>query len=75
MEGLALSAPEANAYEFQSHGVIERLGKLLDKFIDERTTPEKEEMIARHVFEMLTQDLNAQTEQETQDRGIDEVDS
>ena len=30
-EGVAVSAPEANAYEFQSHGVIEMLEKLLDK--------------------------------------------
>merc|ERR550537_788664 len=36
-DGLAVSAPEANAYEFQSHGVIEMPEKLLDKFIDERT--------------------------------------
>merc|ERR1719174_631348 len=43
-EGLAVSAPEANAYEFQSHGVIEMLEKLLDKFIDERTTLQKEEV-------------------------------
>merc|ERR1719443_2671252 len=43
-EGLAVSAPEANAYEFQSSGVVEMLEKLLDKFIDERTTLEKEEM-------------------------------
>merc|ERR1719387_2432595 len=42
-EGLAVSAPEANAYEFQSSGVVEMLEKLLDKFIDERTTLEKEE--------------------------------
>merc|ERR1719398_671675 len=41
-EGLAVSAPEANAYEFQSSGVVEMLEKLLDKFIDERTTLEKE---------------------------------
>jgi chromosome segregation ATPase len=67
-EGLAVSAPEANAYEFQSHGVIEMLEKLLDKFIDERTTLEKEEMNARHAFEMLVQDLKAQIEQATQDR-------
>jgi len=67
-EGLAVSAPEANAYEFQSHGVIEMLEKLLDKFIDERTTLEKEEMNARHAFEMLMQDLKAQVEQATQDR-------
>merc|ERR1719235_12875 len=43
-DGLAVSAPEANAYEFQSSGVVEMLEKLLDKFIDERTTLEKEEM-------------------------------
>merc|ERR1719352_187327 len=66
--GLAVTAPEANAYEFQSHGIIEMLEKLLDKFIDERTTLEKEEMNARHAFEMLMQDLKAQIEQATQDR-------
>merc|ERR1719185_43930 len=66
--GLAVSAPEANAYEFQSHGIIEMLEKLLDKFIDERTTLEKEEMNARHAFEMLVQDLKAQIDQATQDR-------
>merc|ERR1719440_950072 len=43
-EGLAVSAPESNAYEFQSSGIVEMLEKLLDKFIDERTTLEKEEM-------------------------------
>merc|ERR1719465_244316 len=42
-EGLAVSAPEANAYEFQSQGIIDMLHKLLDKFSDERTTLEKEE--------------------------------
>merc|ERR1719171_1935908 len=47
-EGLAVSAPEANAYEFQSSGVGEMLEKLLDKFIDERTTLEKEEMNSKH---------------------------
>merc|ERR1719498_2011996 len=67
-EGLAVSAPEANAYEFQSHGVIEMLEKLLDKFIDERTTLEKEEMNSKHAYDMLMQDLNAQTSQATQDR-------
>merc|ERR1719352_2221399 len=56
-EGLAVSAPEANAYEFQSSGVIEMLEKLLDKFIDERTTLEKEEMNSKHAYDMLMQDL------------------
>jgi len=67
-EGLAVSAPEANAYEFQSGGVIEMLEKLLDKFISERTTLEKEEMNSKHAYDMLMQDLKAQIGQATSDR-------
>merc|ERR1719171_1776090 len=59
---------EANAYEFQSQGIIDMLQKLLDKFIDERTTLEKEESEARHAYEMLKQDLEAQIEQATKNR-------
>jgi len=64
-EGLA---PEANAYEFQSNGVIEMLAKLLDKFIAEQTTLEKEEMNSKHAFDMLIQDLTAQIAQGEQGR-------
>jgi len=67
-EGLAVSAPEANAYEFQSHGIIEMLEKLLDKFVDERTALEKEETNSKHAYDMLMQDLTAQIEQATADR-------
>jgi len=67
-EGLAVSAPEAHGYEFQSHGVIEMLEKLLDKFIDERTSAEKQEMNTQHAYDMLMQDLKAQIDQATQDR-------
>jgi len=67
-EGLAVSAPEAYGYEFQSHGIIEMLEKLLDKFIAERTTLEKEEMNTKHAFDMLMQDLTAQIAQADQDR-------
>merc|ERR1719195_496066 len=67
-EGLAVSAPEAAGYEFQSQGVIEMLEKLLDKFIDERTVLEKEEMNSKHAYDMLIQDLTAQTDQAKQDR-------
>jgi len=67
-EGLAVSAPEAAGYEFQSQGVIEMMEKLLDKFIDERTVLEKEEMNSVHAFEVLMQDLKAQIEQAEQDR-------
>jgi len=61
-------APEAFGYEFQSHGIIEMLEKLLTKFIDERTIAEKKEANAKHSFELLVQDLDAQIKQSTQDR-------
>merc|ERR1712217_465456 len=67
-EGLAVSAPEAYGYEFQSHGIIEMLEKLLDKFIAERTQLEKEEMNTKHAYDMLMQDLTAQIAQAQQDR-------
>merc|ERR1712156_668180 len=67
-EGLAVSAPEAYGYEFQSQGVIEMLVKLLDIFIDERTVLEKEEMNSKQAFDMLIQDLTAQIDQAKQDR-------
>jgi len=67
-EGLDVSAPEAHGYEFASHGVIEMLEKLLDKFVDERTALEKEEMNGKHAYDMLMQDLTAQVDQATSDR-------
>merc|ERR1719262_2049305 len=66
--GMSVSAPEANAYEFQSQGIVDMLEKLLDKFQDERNTLEKEETNSRHAFEMLMQDLKAQIESATQQR-------
>merc|ERR1719355_315012 len=66
--GIDVSAPQANAYEFQSSGVVDMLEKLKDKFEDERTDLEKEESNARHAYEMLIQDLTAQIETATEDR-------
>jgi len=63
-----LGAPQANAYEFQSQGIIDMLQKLLDKFEGELDTLEKEETNARHAFEMLVQDLNSGIEQSTKAR-------
>merc|ERR1719389_38210 len=51
------SAPEANAYESQSSGIIDMLEKLAGKFEDERSALEEEETTAKHSFEMLTADL------------------
>jgi hypothetical protein len=68
-DGLDVSAPDASGYEFQSHGIIEMLEKLHDKFIDERTGLEKQETNSRHAHDMLQQDLKAQIGQATQDHG------
>merc|ERR1719473_2066901 len=45
------------------------LEKLQDKFADERTTLEKEEMNSRNAYNLLMQDLKAQVAQATTDRG------
>merc|ERR1719265_2753138 len=65
---LAVSAPEANAYEFQSQGIVDMLDKLHDKFEDERTDLEKTESNSKHAFSMLMQDLTAQIDGANADR-------
>jgi len=67
--GLSVAAPEANAYEFQSQGIIDMLQKLKDKFQDERTTLEKEEVSSHHAYSMLMQDLQAQSASAEDARG------
>merc|ERR1719420_1487621 len=64
-DNLAVSAPEANAYEFQSQGIIDMLQKLLDKFVEERTAMERAEKNSRHAFGMFKKDLEGQIEQDT----------
>mmetsp|Transcript_39419 Transcript_39419/g.73199 ORF Transcript_39419/g.73199 Transcript_39419/m.73199 type:complete len:543 (+) Transcript_39419:2-1630(+) len=68
MEDALELAPEANAYEFQSSGIIEMLEKLLDKFVDQRTDLQKEEMNSKHAYELLVQDLDAQIGEATKSR-------
>lgn len=58
--GMDYVAPEANAYEFQSTGIVEMLADLLRKFVDERTALEKEETNSRQQFEMLMSDMDSQ---------------
>lgn len=60
---LSVRAPEANAYEFQSGGVVELLEKLSDKFEQELYTLRKEEKNSAHAHQMLLQDLKAQIEE------------
>jgi len=50
-------APEANAYEFQSGGVIEILEKLQAEFGDKKTALDREEMTAQQGFEAINQQL------------------
>ena len=67
-EGLDVSAPDSYGYEFQSHGVVDMLSQLHEKFIGERTDLEKKEMNSKHAHDMLVQDLTAQIDQATSDR-------
>jgi len=54
---MAIAPPEANAYEFQSGGVIGMLKRLRDEFREKKAETEKEEMNSKHAFEMRVQDL------------------
>jgi len=64
---MSVSAPQANAYEFQSGGVIQMLDKLKDKFQDERNTLEKEELNSKHAFTMQAQELHDQMDEANKD--------
>jgi len=56
-EGAGLDAPEANAYEFQSGGIIDMLKKLKDDFRSKLADCQKEEMNSKHAYDMVVQDL------------------
>jgi len=60
-------APEANAYEFQSQSIVDMLEKLQDKFVDQRTVLEKEEMNAKDAYSLLMQDLANEIAQATKE--------
>merc|ERR1719238_487702 len=62
---LAVSAPEAATYEFQSGGVVEMLGKLEDKFRGELHDLEKAEILAGQEFTLQIQELINQIEMAT----------
>merc|ERR1719486_1120406 len=68
VDPMSVSAPQANAYEFQSGGVVDMLTKLKDKFEDERAALEKEEMTAKQSYEMMMQDLTDQVERAEKQR-------
>jgi hypothetical protein len=66
---LSVTAPQANAFDFQSGGVVEMLEKLEDKFKDERNDLERAEMEAKHAHEMVVQDLEGQIKAATRELG------
>jgi peptidoglycan hydrolase CwlO-like protein len=49
---------KANAYEFQSHGIIAMLEKLQKEFEDQRNKVAKAEMNAKHSHAMMVQELS-----------------
>jgi len=55
--GIDYDAPEANAYEFQSGGVVDMLEKLSDEFSTKKTELEREELGAQQGFEQIMQQL------------------
>jgi len=59
---LFIKAPEANAYEFQSGGVVDMLEKLHDEFGTKKRELEEEELKAQHGFENIMQWLTDSTE-------------
>eukprot|EP00928_Gymnodinium_smaydae_P052361 TRINITY_DN361_c0_g3_i1.p1 TRINITY_DN361_c0_g3~~TRINITY_DN361_c0_g3_i1.p1 ORF type:complete len:733 (-),score=244.62 TRINITY_DN361_c0_g3_i1:366-2516(-) len=56
--GHAYDAPEANAYEFQSSGIVDMLKKLKDEFREKLGECQKSEMNSKHAFDMIEQDLS-----------------
>merc|ERR1719223_692374 len=59
-EGLAVQAPEANAYEAQSGGIESMIKDLRKRFTEERTALEKEEIGARANYEIIMQTMRDQ---------------
>lgn len=56
-DAMSYEAPEANAYEFQSGGVIEILKKLRISFKQFLADCQKSEMNSKHAHDMIVQDL------------------
>merc|ERR1719512_685618 len=67
--GTDYSAPEANAYEFQSGGIITILKKLRDEFRTKLADRQKEEMNSQHASDMILTDLEDSLENAEKERG------
>merc|ERR1719262_218406 len=63
----APTPPEANAYEFQSGGIVDMLKKLQDDFRKQAKQCDKEEMNSKHAYDMVMQDLTSSISQASAD--------
>merc|ERR1712008_335906 len=61
------AAPEANAYEFQSGGIVDLLKKLLAEFTAKLGQCQKEEMNSKHAYDMVVADLTDSIENSEKD--------
>jgi len=56
-EQLMYAAPEANAYESQSGGIVKMLKELGEQLLSQKTEAEKANLNSEHAFNLLSQDL------------------
>merc|ERR1712008_102766 len=61
------AAPEANAYEFQTGGIVDLLKKLLAEFTAKLGQCQKEEMNSKHAYDMVVADLTDSIENSEKD--------
>merc|ERR1719326_1561718 len=66
-----VGAPQADAYEFQSEGVIQMFDDLEHKMADERSDGQKTEMNQKHSYDMLMQELVNRLERTKDERARD----
>jgi len=66
-EGAAMEAPEANAYEFQSAGIINLLEKLHGKFQNEIRKIESEEQLLKQSYDLMVKDIKTNIKTAQQD--------
>jgi len=66
---LAAAAPAPKAYESQSGGILDTLEDMKEKAVAMRNKGQKEEMNAKHAFEMLKQSLENSIAQDKKEMG------
>merc|ERR550514_1157507 len=64
-------APEADAYEFQSEGVVTLFEDLEHKMADEKSKVEQDEANRQHAYRMLMQDLQNRSDRTAEQRDED----